>query len=139
MSNDRAVTVFPEASKNDFWRYYFPGERTEDIRDFAKLIGDFNPIHHDPEAAKKSGLAGIVVTGVRIFGFVSSTIGNWLPGVRAREVESIRFLNPLYADTPVTVECVVVQRRGPIIKLSVVVKTESKDIAGCLCTVVVPQ
>jgi len=48
------------------WSEEFDVGDDDSIRSFSTLINDFNPIHHDTEAAKKFGLHGVVAPGVMI-------------------------------------------------------------------------
>jgi len=37
-----------------------------EVSDFARLAGDENPIHHDPEAARRAGYARPVISGAQL-------------------------------------------------------------------------
>jgi 3-hydroxybutyryl-CoA dehydratase len=52
----------------------------EDMRQFAKLSGDENPLHYDSDFAQKKGFKGPVVYGALIIAQVSRLIGMHLPG-----------------------------------------------------------
>lgn len=52
----------------------------EDIEIFAKLTGDRNPLHLDPDYAKKMGLESPVAHGMLTASFLSTLIGMVLPG-----------------------------------------------------------
>jgi 3-hydroxybutyryl-CoA dehydratase len=52
----------------------------EQIDLFAKLSGDFSPIHTDESFAKEQGFTGRVAHGALLCAYVSSLIGNRLPG-----------------------------------------------------------
>lgn len=45
----------------------------DQLRDYAKVSGDSNPIHLDPAAAKKAGLKGVIVHGM----FIASGLEAW--------------------------------------------------------------
>ena len=52
----------------------------EEIDMFAKLTGDFNPLHVDAEFADRSSAGGQVVHGMLAASFVSTLIGVHIPG-----------------------------------------------------------
>lgn len=54
--------------------------KPEDIDAFAKLSGDYSPIHMDADFAKKKGFGGKVSHGLYIGALISRLIGNRLPG-----------------------------------------------------------
>lgn len=78
---------------------------TEDaIRTFATVIRDFNPIHHDNDAARADGLLGIIAPGVMIIGMASAAIAEEIPGAKVVKLE-MKFRKPLYAGSLPTVFC----------------------------------
>jgi len=52
----------------------------EDILTFAKLTGDYNPIHVNEEYAKKSLFKENIAHGLLIGGLISAVLGMKLPG-----------------------------------------------------------
>jgi 3-oxoacyl-[acyl-carrier protein] reductase len=65
----------------------------KDIISFSKLSGDKNPIHINPMYAKKMGFGKIVAHGMLSESFISSIIGNKLPGPGSLWAEkNIKFL-----------------------------------------------
>lgn len=50
------------------------------IRAFAAVSGDDNPLHVDPEFAKRSSFGGIVAHGTLLAAYVSAVLGLKLPG-----------------------------------------------------------
>ena len=52
----------------------------KDIINFSKLSGDTNPIHINQNYAKKMGFGKLVAHGMLTESFISSIIGNKLPG-----------------------------------------------------------
>ncbi len=65
----------------------------KDIKNFSKLSGDTNPIHMDHNYAKKMGFGKIVAHGMLSESFISSIIGNYLPGPGSLWAEKkIKFL-----------------------------------------------
>jgi NAD(P)-dependent dehydrogenase (short-subunit alcohol dehydrogenase family)/acyl dehydratase len=75
-----------------------------DVRDFARMSGDANPLHIDAEYAAGSNFGGPIVHGAFQVGLASAFIGMHLPGrnVLLGSV-SARFPAPLYYPCRVTV------------------------------------
>lgn len=55
----------------------------DDVAAFAKLSGDFNPVHMDESYAARSPAGGRVVHGILLSSYVSNLIGMHLPGMGA--------------------------------------------------------
>jgi len=53
------------------------------LDDFARLSGDYNPLHMDPAFARAAGFPGRVVFGLLTASFYSRLVGMYLPGKRA--------------------------------------------------------
>jgi len=51
-----------------------------DINDFAKVTGDFNPVHLDQAYAEKTIFNGRIAHGLLSVGLFSTILGNILPG-----------------------------------------------------------
>jgi acyl dehydratase len=107
------------------------------IRCFSALINDFNPIHHNAEAAKRLGLDGIVAPGVMIMGFVSSAIARQIPGVIALKIE-IKLLNPLYAKSRVLVKCETISVRRTIARINIHVNVGLEPVIDGECILLLP-
>lgn len=71
---------------------------TADMIDtFAKITGDYNPLHVDEAAAKAAGFAGRIAHGALSASFISAVLGNDLPGPGAVFVElNLRFRKPAF-------------------------------------------
>ncbi|MBO6730149.1 MAG: MaoC family dehydratase [Maricaulis sp.] len=52
----------------------------EDLELFAKVSGDYNPVHMDEEFARKTPFRGRIAHGALIASFISGVLGNQLPG-----------------------------------------------------------
>ena len=50
------------------------------VDDFAKISGDFNPIHMNEEFAKSTKFGGKIVHGMLLASFLSRMVGMYLPG-----------------------------------------------------------
>src|SRR5688500_11711213 len=68
----------------------------EDVRRFAELSGDFNPLHVDEAAARTSRFGGRVVHGMLTASLITRLIGMELPGRGAIYLsQSLRFTAPV--------------------------------------------
>jgi 3-oxoacyl-[acyl-carrier protein] reductase len=68
----------------------------EDVRAFALLSGDQNPLHTDPAFARRSELGGVVVHGMLGASFISAVIGTMLPGPGALWLsQRLNFMRPV--------------------------------------------
>lgn len=75
----------------------------EQIDTFAKITGDFNPIHVNEEAAKAAGFPGRIAHGALSASLISAVLGNDLPGPGAIFVElNLRFRRPALIGDEVT-------------------------------------
>lgn len=76
----------------------------ESIERFARLSGDFSPIHVDESFAKESGFESQVVHGMLIGAFVSKLIGMKLPGkFGVLQKIDLGFRKPCYAPSKLTI------------------------------------
>jgi 3-oxoacyl-[acyl-carrier protein] reductase len=82
----------------------------EEVDTFAKLTGDFNPVHVDNEYAKKTNFGKRVVHGMLTSSFISTMIGMRIPGPGALWLsQTLNFLNPTYIGDTITVKAVVLK------------------------------
>jgi len=49
------------------------------VNDFARVIGDFNPVHTDQAYAEKTQFKGKIAHGALSVGLLSTVLGNILP------------------------------------------------------------
>ena len=67
------------------------------VNDFAKISGDFSPIHMDEEYAKSTTFKKRVVHGMLLASFLSRIDGMYLPGKHALYFsQNIEFRNPCF-------------------------------------------
>ncbi|MCB0718916.1 MAG: MaoC family dehydratase [Bacteroidetes bacterium] len=77
----------------------------EDVRLFADLTGDDNPIHVDEEFAATTRFGKPIVHGVLLLGIISKVLGRDFPGHGSVAVSiSARFLRPVPVGSEITVE-----------------------------------
>jgi 3-hydroxybutyryl-CoA dehydratase len=66
-------------------------------RDFAKISGDFNPLHMDEQYAKKTKFGKRVCHGMLLASFFSRLVGMYLPGKNALYFsQNLNFIGPCF-------------------------------------------
>ena len=69
----------------------------EDVEAFARLSGDFNPLHVDPQYAAQTQFGRPIVHGMFLGSLLSCLVGMHLPGRRCLYVsQSLDFLQPVH-------------------------------------------
>jgi acyl dehydratase len=77
----------------------------EDVRLFAQITGDDNPIHLDDAFARGTRFGKTIVHGVLLMGIISKVLGRDFPGYGSVAVAiSCRFLRPVPVGSEITVE-----------------------------------
>lgn len=83
----------------------------DDVRAFADVTGDDNPIHIDEEAGRASRFGHPVVHGVYVLGLASKVLGRDFPGPGSIAVSlSAKFLRPVPVGEEVTIEVKVAEK-----------------------------
>jgi 3-oxoacyl-[acyl-carrier protein] reductase len=103
----------------------------EDVRRFADLTGDDNPLHVDRAYAETTPFKGIVVHGMLGASLLSTLIGTRLPGEGALWVsQSFEFLYPIRLDDTLTVSCTVRAKRDrdQILELDARIENQRKKV-----------
>ena len=78
------------------------------VNDFAKLSGDFSPIHMDDKYAESTKFKGRVVHGMLLASFLSRMVGMYLPGKHALYAsQSLEFHHPCFLNDEIIVSSVV--------------------------------
>jgi Acyl dehydratase len=81
-----------------------------DVLTFADVTGDFNPVHVDEAAAKKTRFGGRIAHGMLSAGLVSAAIGNKLPGAGSIYLgQTLRFTLPVRIGDTITATIVVTE------------------------------
>ena len=82
----------------------------EDVKRFAEVVGDLNPIHLDAEFAETSFFKKHIVHGAFLGGLISKVLGMDFPGQGTVYIsQNSVFKRPVYVDTKVTVEVKITQ------------------------------
>lgn len=104
----------------------------EDVETFAKVSGDYNPLHFDREYAAATPFKSRIVHGALITSFVSGLMGMELPGTGSLVVSmKLKFRKPVFLNSAVTtkVEIMKLDRRG-FITLACVCSVENKIVVN---------
>jgi 3-hydroxybutyryl-CoA dehydratase len=103
----------------------------KDVRAFAEITGDFNPIHLNKEFAKNSIFGERVVHGILTVGLISNVLGNVLPGPNTIYLsQEAKFLAPVKFGDTLTAECEVIEKRDE--KKILLMKTTVKNQDGAV-------
>jgi len=93
------------------------------VDDFAKMSGDFSPLHMNEEYAKSTKFQNKVVHGMLLASFLSRMIGMYLPGKHALYTsQSLEFHNPCFVGDEIIVSSIVVDKS----ESTKIIKIESK-------------
>ena len=85
-----------------------------DIVLFAGITGDFNAVHIDAEAAKKSVFGERIAHGMLSAGFISAVLGMRLPGAGSIYLsQTLRFTKPVRIGDTVTARVEVLEVLTP--------------------------
>lgn len=75
----------------------------DDIRAFAEITGDENPVHLDADYARQTRFGKTVAHGLLVAGLFSAALGMKLPGPGFVYMsQSLSFLSPVYPGNMVT-------------------------------------
>jgi len=81
-----------------------------DIKLFADVSGDFNPVHMNEEYAKKTLFGGRIAHGVIALGLLSAAMAK-LPGLSVFLSQSVKFLKPVRIGDTITAIAEVTETR----------------------------
>jgi acyl dehydratase len=68
----------------------------EDVRAYAVVGGDANPLHQDDEVARAAGFPGIVAHGMFTMGHLAACVSRWAGGPERIRRLSAQFRAPVY-------------------------------------------
>jgi acyl dehydratase len=114
----------------------------EDVKTFAALTGDDNPIHVDEEYARGTRFGKPIVHGVLLLGIISKVLGRDFPGHGSVAVTlSCRFLRPVPVGAEITVEVKVAEKieRHQHIKMRVYAYLDGRLCLGGDATLIPPS
>jgi acyl dehydratase len=111
-----------------------------DIKEFARLSGDYNPLHTNAEFARERGFGGAVVHGALIISKISKIIGMRLPGCNSVWTSlNLTFERPLIAGRRASLTATVafVSEAASIVDLAIEVRSDNIRLAKGRAEVVV--
>jgi 3-hydroxybutyryl-CoA dehydratase len=110
-----------------------------DVYTYAGVVGDFNPMHVNKEAAKNSIFKARVAHGMISAGLISTVLGSELPGPGTIFLGlEMKFLAPVYFNDTLTAECKVVEKKegkGIVVLDALVSNQDGKEILSGKATV----
>ena len=101
------------------------------VDDFAKISGDFSPIHVNNEYANSTKFGRKIVHGMLLASFLSRMVGMYLPGKYALySSQKLEFRNPCFIGDEITVSSTVTDKSEStkIIKIESKISNKQKDI-----------
>jgi 3-hydroxybutyryl-CoA dehydratase len=116
--------------------------KEQDVIDFARVSGDYNPLHMDDEYAKQTQFGGRIAHGALTASYISAVLGNDLPGPGAVFLElNLKFVRPVRIGNTVisTAEVLEMVERGCRVKLGVKGEVDGKIVMRGEATVMVPS
>ena len=82
----------------------------EDVIMFAKVTGDYNPMHFDENFANQTKFKKRIVHGMILAGYISEVIGMKLPGNGTLyEQQSLKFLLPVFFNDIITTKVEIIE------------------------------
>ena len=114
----------------------------EDVRKFAQISGDYNPIHLDDDFAKNSVFGTRIAHGILTASHISAVIGYIFPGPGWIYLgQSLRFRAPVrIGDTIKTVvEVIATEEKNNIVKLSTNCKVKDTVVLEGTATIKSPD
>ncbi|ACT58674.1 MaoC family dehydratase [Hirschia baltica] len=100
----------------------------QDVMDFARVSGDFNPLHVDEEYAKTTVFGTRIAHGALTASFISAILGNDLPGPGAIFTEmNMRFKRPVKIGSKVLVRAEVSEKQDRLNRVTLAVKCSVDD------------
>ena len=100
----------------------------EDMAQFSKLTGDFNPLHTDEEYAKNTEFGGRVVHGLLAGSLFSTLVGMYLPGKYCLVLSlEMQFHNPVKPNHEIRVHGEIVNKINSLKILEIKAKIIDQD------------
>jgi len=115
----------------------------DDVRKFAEVVGDLNPIHLDVEFAESSFFKKRIVHGAFLVGLISKVLGMDFPGQGTVYIsQNSVFKRPVFVDTTVAVEVkvteVLAEKRRLVLDTNIL-NSEGKVCLAGSATVWLPE
>lgn len=110
------------------------------VNEFAKISGDFNPLHMDEQYAKSTKFERRVCHGMLLASFFSKMVGMYLPGKNALYFsQTLNFRLPCFINDDVIVEGEVLEKSlaSRILTLKTVINKDGKCLVDGIAKVLV--
>ena len=106
----------------------------EQVMEFARLIGDFNPLHIDPEFGDNSLFKKNIVHGMLVGSLFSTLVGMYCPGEKCLYLsQSLHFKKPVFYNDTVMVRGTVRSKNDSMQLVTIkteIVKDDIVSISG---------
>ena len=103
----------------------------EHVETFARLTGDYNPLHFDEAFASRTKLKALVVQGGLTTGLLHALVAMDLPGPGSVFLsQQWKFTAPVFIDDTITAEAEVVSVHAtkPVTQLRIVVRRQTGEV-----------
>ena len=85
------------------------------VNDYAKISGDFNPLHMSEEYASTTNFGKRVCHGMLLASFFSQLVGMYLPGKNSLYFsQTLNFRNPCFIDDNITIEGEIIEKKSNV-------------------------
>lgn len=85
----------------------------EMINKWAEVVGDFNPLHVDPEYARQTKFKSTIAHGPLVISYISEMMGNWVgvDWIEGGKLLDIKFSAPVKPGDKITIRGIVKEKR----------------------------
>ena len=122
------------------WEKYISAD---DVKRFAEVVGDLNPIHLDPEFAENSFFKKRIVHGAFLAGLISKVLGMDFPGRGTVYIsQNSIFKRPVYVDTTVRIEIKITQvlaEKRRLVLDTIILNSEGENCLTGSATIWLPE
>ena len=102
------------------------------VNDFAKISGDFNPLHVNKEYASSTNFGKRVCHGMLLTSFFSQLVGMHLPGKNSLYFsQTLNFRNPCFIDDTITISGEILEKKSNM-RLITIQTTIHNQTGKCL-------
>lgn len=98
------------------------------IHDFARISGDLNPLHVDPNYSKQTKFKKQIAHGMLLSSYFSQLVGMHMPGKRSLYLsQNLNFQNPCFINDIITIEGTVQDKSNATKIISIETKIYNKE------------